>query len=240
MALSKKAKFENDSTEQAVAVAEKPEVVEQEAAADVAATTAIAVASATSTALAEPAQAVPTALASLKDVFAVEYDTFPRLIGASGSIEDGDNRDLGEWVKLKLVSWQNQWDVVPGSQDEEAKAHLRYSSDGITIDATGESVNEYLAKLQNDLGYPKASVKHRVVLVGVLEDSAKKSPLIGEPVQVSLSPQARKTFERYCFSRTIKAKMGTKSLDGAEHILITAEKKTAGTNKYTLLNVTEA
>lgn len=244
MALTKKAKFENDSAEQTAAVLDQPDTpaaeTVAEAAADVAATTAIATASATSTAVARPAEKLPTALTHLKDTFTVEYDTFPRLLGASGSIEDGDNRDLGEWVKLRLVSWQNQWDIVPGSQDEEAKAHLRYSSDGVTIDATGESVNEYLAKLQNDLGYPKASVKQRVVLVGLLTESHKKSPLIGETVQVSLSPQARKTFERYCFSRTIKAQMGTQSLDGAENILITAVKKTAGTNKYTLLDVTAA
>lgn len=248
MALTKKAKFENDSdvtTVENVQVQETAkaqpaaaaEVTEVAAAADVAATTAIATASASSTAVAKPGKNIPTALTDLQNQFVVDYDTFPRLMAGTGSIEDNDSRDLGEWIKLTLVSWQNQWDIVPGSQDEEAKAHLRYSSDGVTIDATGESVNEYLLKLQNEMGYTKASVKHRAVLVGILEESQKPSALVGETVQVSLSPQARKTFESYRFSRTIKAQMGTLSLDGVEKIKITALKKVAGTNKYTLLEV---
>lgn len=239
MALKKnpQAQFESDDgLDNDVAVAEAP--AEQAAVSEVAveaaapAQTSVAIPRKTGVSLSS-GPLVP-ALSELKEAFRVDWDTFKRLVAGLGSIDDEDENTLGEWVEMHLFSWQYNWEVVPGSQDEEAKKHLGYSSDGVTIDATGISVNEHLQHLHS-IGYDKASVKQKLVLVGSLLASDKPSDLVGETVQLSLAPQSRKTFERYCFDRTVKARLTGAPVEGAERIRIVAHRKVTGTNKWTLL-----
>lgn len=243
MALKKnpQAQFESDEgLDSDVAVAEQAadttvaDQVEQAAAAAAPAATAVAIPRNTGVSLSSGPM-VP-ALTELKEAFRVDWDTFKRLVPGLGSIDDEDENTLGEWIEMHLFSWQYNWEVVPGSQDEEAKKHLGYSSDGVTIDATGISVNDHLDHLRS-IGYDKAAVKQKLVVVGSLVASDKPSDLVGETVQLTLAPQSRKTFERYCFDRTVKARLTGKPVEGAERIRIVAHRKVTGSNKWTLLEV---
>lgn len=206
--------------------------------AKVAATTAIAKAQAG--ALAAPSQrlAAPV-LTDLKDAVRVDWDTLERLVAGTGSIDDGDGNSVGTWVKLTLMSFQDTWEVVPGSQEEKAKKLVRYSEDGVHLRESGTTVAQYLDELR-EMGYEGASLKHKNILVGILDEAEKDTSLLGEVIQISLSPQSRKTFERYRLSRTAKVNMGKASADGSECIKITAEPKKFGANKFTQLTVTGA
>lgn len=233
-----KAQFESDdAVESDVAVQDQAadETVAEAPVQTAAASAAVAIPR--NTALSTSSGPLVPALSDLKEAFRVDWDTFKRLVAGLGSIDDEDENDLGSWIEMHLFSWQYNWEVVPGSQDEEAKKHLGYSSDGETIDATGISVADHLDHLRS-IGYDKASVKQKLVLVGSLVASEKPSALVGETVQFSLAPQSRKTFERYCFDRTVKARLSGSPVEGAERIRITAYKKVTGTNKWTLCEVT--
>lgn len=186
----------------------------------------------------------PPALEELKDAFSVQYDTFERLKSGSGNIVDANNNDLGREIAITLVSWQETWDISPGSNAPEAKKVVRYSDDGVYIKGTGQNINEYLAELRqgkiDGVAYPNASIKSKIVLVGVLEGSEKPSNLWGKTVQVSLSEQSAKTFNRHRFDASIQVTMGKReSVAGAEKIHIKAESRSSNGNNYTLLICSE-
>lgn len=187
--------------------------------------------SATAAALAAPV------LNAYKDVFNVEYDTFDRLKAGSGDIQDNDGNTLGREIEIELVSWQNAYDIGMGDNSAEAKDYVRYSDDGIKLKDSDQTINEYLAEVRPK--YPNAKVSHKLLLIGRLLAAEKDSNLIGRTVQVSLSAQARKTFDRYNFDRTLDIAQGKKA-DGANILNIKAEPRKTGTNNWTLLLVTGA
>jgi hypothetical protein len=88
--------------------------------------------------------------------------------------------------------------------------------------------------------FPNVSMKKKAILVGVLTAAAKDSNLIGKTVQLSLSSQARKTFDRYRFDRTFKVQQGKVTREGSEVISVKAEARKNGKNNYTLLIIGEA
>lgn len=205
--------------------------------AKVAATTAIAKAQAG--ALAAPAQRIAPVLTDLKDAVRVDWDTLERLVAGTGTIDNGDGKSVGTWIKLTLMSFQDTYEVVPGDQSDEAKKLVRYSEDGVHLRESGTTVAQYLDELREQ-GYDKAALKHKNILVGILDETEKDSDLVGEVIQISLSPQSRKTFERYRLTRTAKVNMGRATAEGSEAIKITAEGKQFGKNKFTQLTVTGA
>lgn len=178
-------------------------------------------------------------LTDLKNVVFVDFDTFPRLKAGPGQILDSDGKSLGTEIEMTLVSWQDGWDLSPGTDSDEAKKHVAYSDDGQTVKGTGMACTAYLEELRS-LGYKDAKMTQKCTLVGILDASEKTSPFLGQTVQVSLSNQARKTFDRYRMDRTIQAQMGKATTEGAERISIKAELKKFGSKDWTLLNVTGA
>lgn len=187
---------------------------------------------------------ITTALDELQGLFPVEYDTFDRLKSGAGVILDSNNNNLGREIAITVLSWQDTYDVSPGSDAPEAKKVVRFSEDGINIKDGGGSVNEYLDALRagtvDGVKYPNASCKKKLIVVGTLEGAEKDTNLLGHTVQVSLSSQSRKSFDRHRFDITLQAQMGKRaSTAGAEKIKITAEPRSSNGNNYTLLICTE-
>jgi len=95
----------------------------------------------------------------------------------------------------------------------------------------------------NDLrqqGYTQAALKPKCVIVGILEAAEKPTNLLGQTVQVSLSTQSKKSFDRHRFNVGVSTQLGKReSTGGAEKIIITAEPKSSNGHNYTLLIVTE-
>jgi hypothetical protein len=240
-------KFEDDSAG-STAVAERPQTPPSapasaqptpaaEAAAAAEAKTAIAKVGAGSLAAAVQTENL---LAQMRDAIpAVQFGTFPRLIGANGNVSvktDGDKL-LGRWADLQLLSWSDTYVVSPGSDKDEAKKLVRYSRDGVTIDETGESVNDYLKQLREVDGYKDASKKQYVELIGFLKSSEQAGGPVGELVQVSLSPKSRLTFDAYRANVGVKVRLGQMSSEGVDNIRVTAVPKSVNGKNWTILSV---
>jgi hypothetical protein len=231
-------KFEENETQAQTATVEQPKVSDDAAAkAGVSASTAVAKIAAGSLAHAIKTENV---LAKMRDAIpAVEFGTFPRLIGANGAVcvKTDNSRNLGETVDVQLLSWSETFVVSPGSDKEEAKDFVRYSRDGVTIDETGEDVNQYLKYLRETEGYKDASKKKYIELIGFLTASQKSGGPTGEIVQVSLSPQSLLTFQAYMANVAVRVRLGQITAEGVENIRVTAEGKSGNGRNWTILKV---
>ena len=187
---------------------------------------------------------IPTVMEDLKNAFTVDFDTFDRLKAGAGVIVDSNNNNLGRDIAMTVLSWQDTYDVAPGSDAPEAKKVVRYSDDGVTLAGGGGLVRDYLASLMSGevdgVKYPNANCKQKCVLVGILEGAENPTNLLGQTVQVSLSNQSRKFWDRHRFNITMAIQMGRRaSAEGAECITIKAVPTTSNGNNYTLLHVSE-
>ena len=233
------ATFEADPADN-VAVADKAAVntstpAQEAAAAEVAST---AIAKAANTAVAAPAGKMKTVLEDLRDVIpTLDFGTLPRLTGSNGNIIDPEKRLLGDEIELTLISFNDEYVVTPGEDDDESKKHVRYSNDGIHINETGQPVADYVAHLRDNEDYPNAARKHYVQLIGILTGSKKDSDLVNQMVVVSLSPGSRKLWEGFRLQESVKVRMGLRKAEGTENLTIKAEVKTQGKNTFTLLKV---
>lgn len=174
-------------------------------------------------------------LNAFKDAFSVEYDTFERLKAGAGDIQDNSGNSLGREIAIELRSWQHAWDIGMGDDSAKAKEYVRYSDDGVTIKDSGQTIADYLEEVRPM--YPNAKVAQKMVLVGVLLAAENATNLLDRTVQVSLSSQARKTFDRYNFDRTFDVASGKQPAEGSNVLSIKALPKKTGTNNWTLLQV---
>lgn len=228
---------DDDTTVAAAAVVEQDTKPSAEDKAKVSATVAVAKAQTTAVGAVGKFQ---TALQSFENALpAIDFGVLPRLKGSNGLILDNDNGKLGSEIQMTLISFNDQYVVTPGEDSDEATKLVKYSSDGITIDETGQAVAEYIQMLVEVEGYKDASVKHYLELVGILNSSEKESEHVGNMVQVSLSPQSRKAFEAHRLQKSVKIRMGRDTEEGAEEIKIKAVVKTMGSFTFTILQVSD-
>jgi hypothetical protein len=235
--------FEDDSAPAATATAEaaaQPTIAEK-ATADVAATTAVAAAGA-ATSVAVRDNGPTDVIGDLQNKFEpVGFGAIERLKGSNGQVFDSQNKPLGASVNLDLLSWNYLWTLSPGSDKPDAKELVKYSTDGKTVEGTGQDVNEYIKALREVHGYEKAAIKQYVSLIGILTASEKSSAHVGNVVEVSLSPVAAKKFSSgHRLQMNVKRRQGAISAEDAAKVVIRAEVTTNGKNQtYTYLNVAE-
>jgi hypothetical protein len=181
----------------------------------------------------------------------LEFGTVARIVGTNGSIQakkDSKKLNLGTEIQVTLVSFNDTYQISPGADTEEAKKFVKYSRDGVTIDGTGQDVKAYLEQLREVEGYPNAAVKQYTSLVCILNavvDEDTKTvkldrSLIGDMVEVSLSPTAGKAFKGARMQRSVKVSRGLAKDDGSEaQLVVRAEVRNNGSKDYTALAVSE-
>lgn len=200
----------------------------------------VAVAKAANTAVGAVGTKFQASLGSFENALpAVDFGVLPRIKGSNGMLMDGDGGKLGELAQITLISFNDQFVITPGVDDKESTKFVKYSLDGVTIDATGESVATYIQMLKEVEGYDKAEMKKYCELVGILNSSEKKSEHEGNMVQVSLSPQSRKSFEAYRLQQSVKIKMGRATEEGSEELTLRAVVKTMGNYEFTSINISD-
>lgn len=211
-----------------------------------------AVAKATETAVALSKQhAVATGAtkkfaAALKDkenVFdpsSLDFNTFPRVtVGLDGFSKD-DGTDLGKEIALEVMSYNTRWVASPGTDDEEAKKHVRYSLDGKTIDSTGDDngddIQEYIRTLKTVHGYTDAGLKQYLSIYGFLTSANGEAidPADLEIVALQVPPQSRPLFERHQINQGVKISRG--SVEASDIVWCQQEKKTGGNKKFAQIN----
>lgn len=178
-------------------------------------------------------------LAELKNALTVDYNTLDALILSNGNLlmREG-KKSVGDSIQLELLSYQDSYVVAP-NDDKAPVSVVRFSNDGITCSDGITSVKEHLQWLHTN-GYPKASLKSRVIIVGAVEKCAKNPELVGTLVQIDLSPASRAQWLRYTANALYKFQKGLATKEGLRHIVVQAEISTAGSNTYTLASFSMA
>ncbi len=226
----------NQAERLAAAEAEAAKTGEVVAANQPATTTAVAVAKTSAMAVARPV-ALSDPLAPLKDACPVTFNMFESLMANAGNlIVKSTNAVVGQTMDMELISFQYQWVIGTGTEDEEDKEHVRYSDDGIDIQSTGESCKEYLAQIKAN-GFPDAKMDKRVILVGEALTAGKVPQLVGDIIQVSLAPTSLTQFERHKMLTAYNISKGRQSPEGATRVRLTCEPATStkGNKQYTLV-----
>lgn len=173
-------------------------------------------------------------ISECKDKYRVDYDTLDRVQANNGNFLDigKAKQSIGDTMQMQLMSWQDTWQLSPGSDDKEALEYVRYSDDGVTT-TKGENVQEFLNKVRTI--YPKASFTHRCTLVGVLVGSSKDSRLQGELIQIDLAQTSKKEFDKYKIGTAFKIGKGLLSAEAALTMTMTAEVTSAKDKSWTLV-----
>lgn len=239
MALKNQPEFEQDNTTQTdTAAAEPAATVEQQAAADVAATTAVAKA-ATGTAVGAVRPKLNVAFAGHKDMFdtptvsALSQAT-PRITAEQGSLKQDRTTKLGTKIVVEVVSWNDRWALGCGEDkmNDEMKQLFRVSYDNQTVDGEGMTVENYIESLKAQ-GYLKAKVSHYIDLWGYITSKDGKEVKLDdrELVLVQLSATSAGNFKAHCVSRGLLESRGTTKPN--DLIEITAEDRTKGDKSFT-------
>ncbi len=159
-------------------------------------------------------------LDQMKDAMTVDYDTLAGLKLTQGRIIDADTEaNLGESVVLQLLSWQESWMVAPGDMKADKKL-IRYADNPETA-TDGTNLNKHLENLI-EMGFDKAKKQHRCVLVGALVSAEKGQGLVGQLVQLNMSPKSKTAFDRYRMGAVWGITSGKLSDEAVQTVKLTA------------------
>jgi len=129
---------------------------------------------------------------------------------------------LGRWVKVRLLAWQNTFQVSPGEQGKDSGQFVAYSSDGKTIDYVigedykswvGKSVQDYVTFLKDEEEFDKAAVREFIDTECAVTGS-EDEPDFREVVQITLSSSSIPAFRKYQSDLEANAKCVAMGLPG--------------------------
>lgn len=166
---------------------------------------------------------------TFKDAMRVDWNTLNRIQATNGNIVDVEDskRVIGPEVVMELMSYQDNFQYSPGTDDPDDAQYVRYSDDGITF-STGEDVKEYMAAMEV-AGYDKGKLGPRVVLAGNLVGGAHD----GKLVQINLSPTSKARFDRFKFQVSIDVSKGKRQPDEARTMRLKCVLVSKGQNTWT-------
>ncbi len=213
--------------------------------------TKVEAAASTETAVAvKPATAVSTVVskkfqASLQeyhnaiDPVGLDFNTFSRVTVGLDGFSDDKQIDLGKEIRLELMSYNDRYVVSPGVDNDEAKAFVRYSLDGVVIDSgedAGMLVADYLKNLKEVEGYKDASVKQYLNIVGFLTHANDAEIIPEDRIIISLQvpPQSRAVFSRHQI--TMGVKVAQKIMAETNTLVCRQHKAVNGTTKYATID----
>jgi len=172
-------------------------------------------------------------LDKLEGALEVEYNTLAQIITTNGNFVDRETKaNLGDTILFELLSYQKSFVITP-NDDKAPKEVVRYSNDKVTC-SDGTMVAEHLQWLKEN-GYPKASIKDRVVVVAALQVCAKNGDTYnGTLAQFDLSPASKTQFDRYKANTAYSLGKGAITAEQATQVKATAELAQKGTDTYTV------
>ena len=183
------------------------------------------------------ALALPTLTLNLfdqvKDALPVEYNTLNQIIANQGNLQDRETKTiLGDTAVFKILSWQDAFVVSP-EDDAAPDDEVRYSDDGITC-SDGTLVADHIAHLK-EIGFDKARLKERAVVVGAMVSAVKSDMLNGQLVQFDLSPASRTQWKRFMANASYAVSVNSKTPEQALNVKVTTSiRQGAGNNSFTL------
>jgi hypothetical protein len=146
----------------------------------------------------------------IKNALKVNYDELVQIKVTNGNvINRKTKKPMGPTCVLDLISIQDQWVMSPAAKtdDKEAGAYLKFSDDGVHVKGTGELLTDWQKKAV-EVGYTKASIVKRMILVGAVVDGGKCPEMMGELVQIDLAPRSMGNFNTYQINTAYKVGKG--------------------------------
>lgn len=172
-------------------------------------------------------------IGEMKDKIVVSYNTLESIIASNGNFLLRKNKQvLGDTICFDLESFQDSY-VVQSGDDRADKSTVRYSDDGLVC-SDGTLVTEHLSELRA-MGYSKASIKQRMVVVGSIISTSKPANLEDEMVQFDLSPKSRDMFVRYKIKAANAILRGKATEAQVVKVRATTELSSSGSNTFTLV-----
>lgn len=230
--------FESDDTQAAPAAEPVAQpTVEQQAAAGVAATTAIAKA-ATGTVVVK-AGPVKSSISQFEwaigpdDLEAIGFGVFPRITCDTGGFARNKTEALGGKIGFKLVSWNPVWIVTTGEDGDEANKLVRTSYDGVNLTGGQGLVTDYVKYLKEVEKYEDTKAKQYVEIYAHLIYTEKLGDISEEDaplVQISLSPQSVGQWKAFLLQTGLKEAQG--KLQVGDVIYASQERRTVGRNTF--------
>lgn len=198
-----------------------------------AATTALAAAPSRAVAVAGPI--VNVIKETYKDAMRVEWNTLGRIQANQGQFLDLENNkaSLGGEIRIELMSYQDNWQISPGTDDKDDTQHVRYSDDGITTNQ-GEPCKEYVAAL-HEAGYTDAKMGQRVTLAGVVVDCPANPGFAGTLFQIDLSPTSKAQFDRFSMQVALSLSRGLVGPEQTQTIKMKTSLQSKGSNTWTIV-----
>jgi hypothetical protein len=233
------------------------------AAAAPAQTTETAAAPAADPAVAAPAPAAAVAVASptagavavakkmgdpVKDAFekkmVLEWNTLHRVQANQGNFLDLEENKapFGNVIDVQLMSYQPNWQISPGTENDDDLQYVRYSDDGITTNK-GEDCKEFLAALIA-AGYEKAKMTERCTMALVIEGTPMDPTrrMEGKIVQIDLAQTSQAKFKQFRLEQGYKASRGmiTEEVATSGRLRMTAKVQTQGKLSWTVVHFENA
>lgn len=172
-------------------------------------------------------------ITALKDAVKVSYDSLTSIVASNGNfLERETKKSVGDEITFELLSWQDSF-VVQSGDDKADKSTVKYSDDGIVC-SDGTLVKDHLDALRQ-MGYEKASIKERAVVVGSVISCAKGPQLVDDLVQFDLSPKSKGKFSRYQLLALNALRLGKATPEQVTKVKAHTELATAGSNTYTVV-----
>lgn len=134
----------------------------------------------------------------------------------------GEKLVLGKWVKVRMLAWDNHFEISPGEEGKSAGDYVAYSNDGNVIDQVigeelkswiGRPVNEYVEYLKTEEDFEKAG-KREFIDVEVAAMGSEEEPDFNEIVQITLSSSSIPAFRSYQTKLEATAKAVSMNLPG--------------------------
>ena len=153
-----------------------------------------------------------------------DFGALPRITSEQGSLLC-DKENLGNQIEITILSYNDAFTIAPNDNDAPGEL-CRYSYDGVTLnDGSGMTVDEHIDELR-DMGYKKAGATHRYEIIALLDDAVEDHDEIGSVVQLSLSNQSAKQFDRYKLNSAVNIRKGELTEEDAAKVTVTAKTKT--------------
>lgn len=209
--------------------------VQDQAAAGVAAATAIA--KAATTAVGAPAPKFSVAFADKCGVFdtaTVEGLALavPRCKGEQGCLFLGDV-DLGGSIHFEMVSFNYRWAIGTGEQDKESSQFFKTSYDNETISGTGESLALYIDSLKAQ-GFTKAKKSPYLDVFGFITWSEKLGDIPVDERQLTLLQCSQTSLGAFTAFSTTRGLLESKGVAQPIDVIgVRAMKRVSGSNKFT-------
>lgn len=171
-------------------------------------------------------------ISGLQDAFRVEFDSLPAVGASLGTfVRKADETDLGNELKLQLISYQESWVASPN--DTKADVELVKYADNAKTARDGTDLAAHVEDLKAQ-GYSKAKINHRVILVGELLEAPKDASMVGDLVMVDLPDTGRRSFQTYTLQASYAVAKKRKTEEETTILTLKAvNDKTKAGEKYT-------